>query len=131
MLPSALITKPQDYEFHKTRHAFFIIDDEIILIPKGTVDSHFEWLKKQGRVDESNYEELFNKIARGFYWPPTNSLYFYNGVGCYFNDELEKIAIKFFPKFKELLNLNDETEVFLGPKDNPLDGITYPQKKLI
>lgn len=123
-----LLTKPEDHYLHTTRRAFFVIDDKIVLMPENTGDSHLEWLQKNNIINDQNFDEKFPKMIRGFYWPETNSLYFYWGVGFYFDDQLQKLVPKYLSEFQKLLNLSNDTKIFLGPKDNPIDGISYPQK---
>ena len=123
-----LRTKPWDEEFHRSRIMFCIKDGEVKVGPKGTKNSHLEWFISEGWTTEENAEEFMSKVIRGFYLPKENALYCYRGIGFWFDEGVISEIKKKLPEIKETLNLNDETKINFGPKDNPIDGVTYPQK---
>ena len=122
-----LRTKPWDVKFHRSRRMFCIKDGRVEVGPTKTKDSHLEWFKKEGWVNEENAEEFLNKVVRGFYLPSENGLYCYRGVGFWYDDEVIKEIIGKLPQLKKALNLNDDTKICFGPKDSPLEGIKYPR----
>jgi hypothetical protein len=122
-----LRTKPEDEEFHRSRIMFVIIGGEVKVGPKGTKDSHLEWFRKEDWVTEENQNEFLEKHIRGFYFPSENCLYCYNGWGFFFDAGVANEIAARIIKLKEAFNLNDETRICLGPKDNPVHGYNYPQ----
>jgi len=122
-----LRTKPKDEEFHRARRMFVIIGKEIKIGPKGTRDSHLEWFKKEGWLTEETAEGFLEAYARGFYLQSENSLYCYIGLGFWFSEKVINEIIRRLPEIKKALDLNDDTKIYFGPKDNPIDGVEYPQ----
>lgn len=120
-----LKTKPEDELFHRSRIMFCIKDDKVEVAPKNIIDSHIEWFEKMGWIKEENTEQFLNKNIRGFYLPSQNKLYCYRGVGFDFDDKVLPQVLSKIADFKEMLELNNETEIYLGPKDSPISGKDY------
>lgn len=90
-------------------------------------DSHLEWFKKEGWITEANAELFLNKTIRGFYLMSENSLYCYKGIGFYYDDVLIQEVLAKLPELKKILNLNEKTKIYFGPKDSPIEGKEYPR----
>lgn len=65
--------------FHRLRVPFFIRSDGFIYVTRNYHGSHEEWARQLGLP-----EEAMESWARGYYWPPSNDLFFY--VGMYTTD---------------------------------------------
>lgn len=106
-------------EFHKSRIAFMIIENDIIFLKNSTM-SHYEWLKSLGIKMK---KEDFNKIVRGFYLD--GKAIFYKGNFEY-DDDCISIAIKYALKVKEISNL-DEIEVWCGQNIGEIGSLWTPK----
>jgi len=116
-------------DIHRARIMFCIIGNEIKVGPVGTIESHLEWLKREGLIveTEENAEEFLNKHIRGYFLPGKNGLYAYIGLGFEFNDEVINDVLRKLVQLKETLNLNDDTKICFGLDESPVNGIEYPQ----
>jgi hypothetical protein len=121
-----LRTTPADYDFHTHRVMFWIVNGKVITGPVGTTMSHLEMAESLGWINGSNNEQFFTRNPRGFYLPRGNRVYFYWGVGFYFDENLKKYILKLLPLIKKSLHLKSTVQVFFGPKDSPIKGIDYP-----
>lgn len=122
-------TTPYHKEFHRARIMFCIVEGEAKVGPIGTADSHLDWFKKEGWIQENeeDAEEFLNTHIRGFFFEPVNGLYCYRGVGFRFDGDVIEEIKNYLPKLKEALKLNDDAKICFGPKDNPINDIEYPQ----
>lgn len=117
--------KSEDETFHSSRIMFCIKDGKVKIAPRNTVDSHIEWFEKEGWITEENVKDFLKRTIRGFYFPKQNKLYCYKDVGFFFDDKVLPGLLDEVKELKEKLNLNDNTEIHLGPKDSPLYGKEY------
>ena len=120
-----LKSKPEDKGFHSSRIMFCIKEGKIEVAPRNITDSHIEWFEKEGWITEENAEDFLNQNIRGFYLPDQNKLYCYRGVGFSFDDKVLPEVLNKIVEFKKAFNLNDNTEIHLGPKDSPIGGTEY------
>jgi hypothetical protein len=125
--PSILSTKPEDEKFHRSRIMFLIIGQEVRVGTTGTKESHLEWFKREGWLSEETADRFMDEHVRGFYLPSEDSFYCYNGWGFFFDAKVVNEVIEKLSLLKKALNLNDETRICFGPKDNPIGGYTYQQ----
>jgi len=122
-----LKSKPEDESFHRSRIMFCIKDGKVEIAPRDITDSHLEWFVKEGWITKKNAEEFLKRNVRGFYLPRTNKLYCYRGVGFSFDEGVLPEVLNKIDDFKKVFNLNDETEIHLGPKDSAIYGREYPR----
>jgi len=120
-----LKSKPEDKGFHSSRIMFCIKEGKIEVAPRNITDSHIEWFEKEGWITEENAEDFLKQNIRGFYLPDQNKLYCYRGVGFSFDDKVLPEVLNKIVEFKKAFNLNDNTEIHLGPKDSPIGGTEY------
>lgn len=122
-----LKSKPEDESFHRSRIMFCIKDGKVEVAPKGIMDSHVEWFEKEGWITEKSAKDFLKSNVRGFYLASQNRLYCYRSVGFYFDNKVLLEITNKIAELKEAFNLNDNTEVHLGPKDSPVGGKEYPR----
>ncbi len=122
----SLRSTPDDRNFHTSRVMFWILNGQVIAGPTGSPLSHLEMAESMGWLTGSNHEQFFNENPRGFYLEDGNRVHFYHGVGFGFDDELKKQVLNSLPQVRQTLNLEDTTQVYLGPKDTTIKGIDYP-----
>lgn len=118
----------KDETFHRKRIMFCItLPGNVIHIADGNDPrSHIEWFKDERWLGEKP-EVFLISTTRGFYYPTTNCLYAYFGRNFTFDkDTIQTIWINIY-KLRELLNLNDETQIIFGPKDQNFNGHSYRQ----
>lgn len=124
---SFLRTRKGDKDFHQSRVMFCIKDGRVQVAPKDIGLSHLEWFESQGWVNAKNKQAFLENTPRGFYFPSTNSLYCYKGIGFYFDEGLiEQIRGK-IQDLKVKLHLREDTKIFFGPKDKVVNGREYKQ----
>lgn len=119
-----LKTRPEDHAFHRARTMFCIKDGQLLIAPEKSTSSHLEWFKEMGWLDEKNTGEFLEKNIRGFYLRKENQIYCYKGVGFEFDDSLVHEVLQNLSLFN-LLQINDKTELHMGPKDAVIQGVTY------
>jgi len=120
-----LHTRPEDEDFHRSRIMFVIKDGKIEIGPKSVKESHLEWLEGKGWITKENAEDFMKTHIRGFYLKKQNSLYCYRGIGFGFDDKVKPELLDKLKEIKKSLDLNNETKIYLGPKDSPLYGIDW------
>ena len=121
----ALKTKQVDEPFHRSRIMFVIKDGKIEVASPYITISHIEWFEKEGWITKDNEESLLENSIRGFYLPSQNQIYFYRGFGFSFDDTVVQVVKNLLTELQTALNLNDNTEIHLGPKDEVINGIKY------
>jgi glutathione S-transferase len=80
---------------------FCIKDGEAKIAPEGTAMSHLEWFEAEGWVTKDNLQEFMESTIRGVFIPARHALFFYKGVGFFFDDAVVKEAIH---RAKELMS---------------------------
>lgn len=106
------VKKHENYDektrnFHKSRTAFLIVDDNIKLLNNSGM-SHYEWAKSLGISDEQ-----FVSIVRGYVLG--NVMVFYKGNFEYDNDVVS-CSKKYCLKIKEMCNISGNCLVYCGVK---------------
>ena len=117
--------KPEDKKFHSLRIMFCIRDGKVEVAPSNIADSHIEWFEREGWITDENAEDFLRQNIRGFYLPDQNKLYCYRGVGFSFDDKVLPEVLDKITELKKVFNLNDDTEIHLGPKDVSVRGVEY------
>jgi hypothetical protein len=118
----------EDDIFHRSRRMFCIKDGEVKAGPENSPLSHLEWFEQEGWVNGNGVQEFLEKNIRGFYMSQENKIYFYKGMGWNFDDQLLSEVIRKAAEAEEALGLNDDTEIYLGPKDDIIAGIEQTKK---
>lgn len=110
-----------EQEYHKSRIAFMIINDEIIFL-EYSIMSNREWYESL-----SLKQENFKKIVRGYILE--NKAVFYKGEFKY-DEEVIKTAKKFSAIKKDKYNIKN-LEVWVGVKQGKIGEIWSPIKKIM
>lgn len=110
-------TAAEHCQFHRERVMFCLKGGQVEIAGSGNPDSHIEWFEKEGWVQEGNAERFLEENARGFYLPDANELYCYKGIGWFFDDMLMTELLDKMAGLKDALCFNEDTKVYLGPKD--------------
>lgn len=113
------------YTYHKKRRPFFLRPDGFIYVTQGYPGTHEQWAKQLGLPAKA-----MEDWPRGFYWPATDSLYFY--VGMYTTD-YERVVDAVKKSLKMLLfKLNaseDFTIIYGGMKPGEPGTVWEPVHK--
>jgi len=126
--PKLLKGTIEDEVFHRSRLMFCIKDGEVKDGPENSPLSHLEWFEKEGWTAGKNIEEFLNNNIRGFYSPQEDRIYFYKGMGWNFDDRLLVEVMNKAEEVGEILGLNSDTEIYLGPKDDIIMGQKQEKK---
>jgi len=101
-------------KLHRERRIFTVINDQVIIAPEKSPQSHKEWIKSLGLVDE-DVENIMNNNLRGYIDPQSN-IYLYKGYGFGF-DELDKIQVPEIVKsLGSSIHFPDGARIFGGLK---------------
>lgn len=120
-----LKSRVEDYCFHRSRIMFCLIDGKVMVGPKHTPESHIEWFRRMGWLNDENAVAFLEKNIRGFYLPKENRLYAYRSAGFDFDDKVLPELLEKIEQFIAAFNLNGETEIHLGPKDSSIVSREY------
>jgi len=104
---------------------FCLINGKVMVGPKHTPESHIEWFRRMGWLNDENAVAFLTKNIRGFYLPRENKLYAYRSVGFDFDEKVLPELLEKIEDFKVAFKLNGETEIHLGPKDSPISSKEY------
>lgn len=122
-----LKSRPEDDSFHRSRIMFCLIEGSLKVGPVNTPESHIEWFRRAGWLNDENAVRFLETNIRGFYLPAANRIYAYRSVGFGFDERVLPDLIEKIEDFQAAFGLNGETEIHLGPKDSPIYGVDYPQ----
>jgi len=122
-----LKSRPEDDTFHRGRIMFCLIDGGLKVGPLNTPESHIEWFRREGWLNDENAVNFLKANIRGFYLPGANKLYAYRSAGFGFDERVLPDLMEEIDDFQQAFGLNGETEIRLGPKDSPIHGVDYPQ----
>jgi hypothetical protein len=117
----------KEERFHRNRVMFCITADHVVhAAPPDNPRSHEKWFRDENWID--NKPEVFLlTTTRGFYYPETNCFYAYFGREySYDKDTIQTIWVNIHI-LRDLLGLNDETQIVFGPKDQFFHGQSYRQ----
>ena len=123
-----LRSRPEDNFWHRSRIMCCLIDGRLRVAPRNTPESHLEWFRREGWLNDENAQDFLEKNIRGFYLPGENKLYAYRGVGFDFDERVLPELLGKIEDLKAVLRLNGETEIHLGPKDSLIFGKDYRKK---
>ena len=92
--------------------------------------SHLEWFEAEGWITKDNAQEFMDSTIRGIFFPARHALYFYRGVGFFFDDAVVKEASCRLEEIMSVLTLDRDVEVYVGPPDVAIHGTRYRQERL-
>lgn len=128
--PDELRTQSGDVDFHRARRMFCIRNGKIHFAPEGTAMSHLEWFEAEGWVTKDNVEGFMDSTVRGIFLPARRALFFYKGMGFFFDAVVVKEARRWAEEFMFALALDRHVEVYVGPPDAVIHGTQYRQERL-
>src|SRR5687767_2638198 len=80
-----LRTQPGDVDFHRVRRMFCIRSGTVTVAPERTTMSHLEWFEAEGWITEDKAQEFMDSTIRGIFLPARHALFFYKGLGFFFD----------------------------------------------
>ena len=98
--------------------------------PQGTAMSHLEWFEAEGGITKDNVHEFMDTTARGIFLPAKHALFFYKGMGFFFDAAVVKEASRWVEELMSALALDRHVEVYVGPPDAVIHGTQYRQERL-
>ena len=125
-----LQTRSADVDFRRARRMFCIRNGKLTVAPKGTAMSHLEWFEAEGWISRRNVQDFLNSTIRGIFLPARHALFFYRGVGFFFDAAVMTEARRWATEVACVLALDREVEVYVGPPDAVIRGRRYRQKRL-
>ena len=125
-----LRTHVGDVDFHRARRMFCMRNGTITVAPEGTVMSHLEWFEAEGWITKGNVQEFMDSTIRGIFLPARDALFFYKGIGFFFDASVVKEASRWAKELRVALGLDGHVEVYAGPPDAVIHGIQYRQERL-
>jgi hypothetical protein len=111
-----LRTQSGDVDFHRARRMFCIRNGKLTVGPEGTAMSHLEWFEAEGWIAKDNAREFMDSTIRGIFLPARHALFFYRGVGFFFDAAVEKEASRWAEEIMSALALDQHVEVYVGPR---------------
>ena len=112
--------------FHRNRIMFCIRGNIVEVSQFNDPRSHIQWFKDEG-WDEGNEAIFIAKTIRGMYHLDSNSLFCYFGYGHTFNLDTIWGIKNHIAQLKSALNLNADTRINFGPKDEYIEGVKHCQ----
>ena len=130
MTMDELRTQSGDVDFHRVRRMFCIRNGKITVAPEGTAMSHLEWFETEGWITKDNVQEVMDSTIRGIFLPARHALFFYKGMGFFFDAAVVKEASRWAEELMSALALDQHVEVYVGPPDAVIHGTQYRQERL-
>jgi hypothetical protein len=125
-----LRTQRGDADFHRARRMFCIRNGELAVAPEGTAMSHLEWFEAEGWITKDNAQEVMDSTIRGIFLPARHALFFYKGIGFFFDAAVVTEASRWAEEVMLALALDQYVEVYVGPPDAIIHGNQYRQERL-
>jgi hypothetical protein len=125
-----LRTQSGDVDFHRARRMFCIRNGKLTVGPQGTAMSHLEWFEAEGWITKDSVREFMDSTIRGVFLPARQALFFYTGIGFFFDAVVVKEASRWAKEIMSALALDQHVEVYVGPPDAVIHGTQYRQKRL-
>ena len=125
-----LKTQSGDVDFHRARRMFCIRNGKLTVAPEGTTMSHLEWFEAEGWIAKDNAREFMDSTIRGIFLPARHALFFYKGMGFFFDDAVVSEAIHRTRELMAALTLDSRVSVYVGPPDAIIHGAQYRQEWL-
>jgi hypothetical protein len=125
-----LRTQSGDVDFHRARRMFCIRNGKLTVGPQGTAMSHLEWFEAEGWITKDSVREFMDSTIRGVFLPARHALFFYTGIGFFFDAVVVKEASRWAKELMSALALDQYVEVYVGPPDAVIHGTQYRQERL-
>ncbi len=125
-----LRTQDGDVELHRTRRMFCIRNGTLVVAPEATTTSHLEWFEAEGWITKNDAQEFMESTIRGVFLPAKRALFFYKGVGFFFDTAVKEEALCMAEAIGTALTLGRDVEVYVGPPDTLIHGTRYRQERL-
>jgi hypothetical protein len=125
-----LRTQSGDVDFHRARRMFCIRNGKITIAPDGTTMSHLEWFEAEGWITDHNAREFMDSTIRGIFLPARRALFFYKGMGFFFDAAVVIEARHRAEEIMSALALDRDVAVYVGPPDVVIHGTSYRQERL-
>jgi hypothetical protein len=87
-------------------------------------------VRGEGWVTKDNVEGFMDSTVRGIFLPARRALFFYKGMGFFFDVVVVKEARRWVEEFMFALALDRHVEVYVGPPDAVIHGTQYRQEQL-
>ena len=130
MTMDKLRTQSGDVDFHRARRMFCIRNGKVTVAPEETTMSHLEWFEAEGWITDDNAQEFMDSTTRGIFLPARQALFFYKGVGFFFDAAVVTEARGRAEEIMSALALDQHVEVCVGPADAVIHGTWYRQERL-
>jgi hypothetical protein len=90
-------------------------------------DNPFE---AEGWITEDNTRAFMDSTIRGIFLPARHALFFYKGMGFFFDAAVVTEASRWAEEIMSVLGLDRFVEVHVGPPDAIIHGTQYKQERL-
>src|SRR5262245_11737758 len=108
---------------------FCIRNGTLIVAPDGTTMSHLAWFEAEGWITRDDAQEFMESTVRGIFLPARRALFFYKGVGFFFDAAVKEEAARTAETIRAALALGRDVEVYVGPPDTLIHGTRYRQER--
>jgi len=81
-------------------------------------------------MDELRTQEVMDSTIRGIFLPARHALFFYKGMGFFFDAAVVKEASRRAEELVSALALDRHVEVYVGLPDAAIHGTQYRQERL-
>jgi hypothetical protein len=125
-----LRTQGEDVDFHRARRMFCIRNGQLTVAREGTAMSHLEWFEAEGWITKDNARQVMDSTIRGIFLSARHALFFYRGVGFFFDAAVKREASRWAEEIMSALALDHHVEVYVGPPDAGIHGTQYRQERL-
>lgn len=125
-----LRTQSGDVDFHRARRMFCVRNGEINVAPEGTVMSHLEWFEAEGWITQDTAQAFMDSTVRGISLPSRHALFFYKGMGFFFDAAVVNEACRWAETLMSVLALDRHVEIYVGPPDAVVHGTEYKRAQL-
>ncbi len=109
---------------------FCIRNGKLAVAPEGTAMSHLEWFESEGWITKDSAQAVMDSTVRGIFLPARDALFFYKGMGFFFDADVVAEASRWAEKITLALALDKHVAVHVGPPDAVIHGTEYRQKRL-
>jgi hypothetical protein len=84
----------------------------------------------EGWITKDNAQEVRDSTGRGIFLPARHALFFYRGIGFFFDAGVVTEASRWAEEIMSALALDQHVEVQVGPPDAVIHGTEYRQERL-
>jgi len=109
---------------------FCVRNGKLAVAPEGTAMSLVEWFEAEGWITRNDAGDFMDSTVRGIFLPARHALFFYTGIGFFFDVAVEEDASRWAEPIMAALKLDRNVEVYVGPPDAIIHDVQYAQKRL-